>query len=94
MNDNQLTASLKSVGMTCFIQYFEQFNSSRVTAEELIETLIKVENYTENSASTKVFQARRIIQEGCTQEALRKTADSKKTESWVVEKARFLIKKN
>jgi hypothetical protein len=91
MNDSQLTDSLQSIGMGCFVKYFEAFSNDRVGDEELTKALIQIEFYTENSARTKVSQARRIIREGCTQEALEKVMNSKKTESWVVEKARCLV---
>ena len=91
MNDHQLIASLRSIGMGCFVKYFEAFSNDKAVDEELTKALMQIEGYKENAARTKVLQARRIIREGRTQDALKKVMDSKKTESWVVGKAQFLI---
>ena len=91
MNDEQLYRSLQSVGMGCFTKYFEAFSDFEKSDEGLIEALMKSEGYEENGAKTRVSQARRIPREDRAIDALQKIAESERTESWVIAKAKYLI---
>ena len=91
MNDEQLYRSLQSVGMGCFTKYFEAFSDFEKSDEGLIEALMKIEGYEENGAKTRVSQARRIPREDRAIDALQKIAESERTESWVIAKAKYLI---
>ena len=61
MNDEQLRRSLQSIGMACFVRYFPQFSDKSMGNEDLIELLMRKENYMESGCITRVTQARRII---------------------------------
>lgn len=61
MNDEQLRRSLQSIGMACFVRYFPQFSDESMNNEDLIELLMRNENYMESGCRTRVTQARRII---------------------------------
>ena len=91
MNDDQLYRSLQSVGMGCFTKYFEAFSDFEKSDEGLIEALMKIEGYEENGAKTRDSQARRITREDRAIDALQKIAESERTESWVIAKAKYLI---
>ena len=91
MNDDQLYRSIQSIGMGCFTKYFEAFSDLEKSDEDLIEALMKIEGYEDNGAKTRVSQARRILREDRAVDALQKIAESERTESWVVAKAKHLI---
>ena len=91
MNNDQLHRSIQSIGMGCFIKYFEAFSDFEKSNEDLIEALMKIEGYEENGAKTRVSQARRIPREDRAIDALQKIAESERTESWVIAKAKYLI---
>ena len=61
MNDKQLLRSLQSIGKACFVRYFPQFSDKSMNNEDLIELLMRQENYVESGCITRVTQARRII---------------------------------
>jgi hypothetical protein len=69
MNDDQLVRSLQSVGMTCFVKYFEYF-AGDIPREDVIEKLKKTTTYTANSCASRTSTARRIIKYGLAKKAL------------------------
>lgn len=87
MDDTQLKRSLQSIGLTCFIKYFEAFENKDIENVDLIEGLMKVENYYESGAKKRVSQSRRIIKEERVADALNIIIESQKVEEWVKSKA-------
>ena len=69
MNDDLLARSLQSVGMTCFVTYFEYF-ASDIPREDVIEKLRKTTSYTANSCATRTSTARRIVKYDLAKKAL------------------------
>jgi hypothetical protein len=69
MNDAKLARSLQSVGMTCFVKYFEYF-ASDIPREAVIEKLKSTTTYTYNSCESRTSSSRRIIRSGLAKEAL------------------------
>lgn len=89
-----LETILRTVGKTCFVEYYEEFRAvDEISNKELIERLMKKEGYKRTSASTKVSQSRRIIKTGCAQKALEEIAKSEKLDDAVKAKAKALLKK-
>lgn len=76
MNDEQLRRSLQSIGMACFVRYFQQFSDESMNNEDLIELLMRTENYMESGCRTRVTQARRIIASERALDALQIVASS------------------
>jgi hypothetical protein len=70
MNNKQLARSLQTVGMRCFVNYFEDFNDLNKTQDALIKMLIEKESYEESGSRARVNAARRIIREGRAKDAL------------------------
>jgi hypothetical protein len=93
MDDIQLKRSIQSIGMACFVKYFEAFENKKSKSEDLIDGLMKIENYDESGAKTRVSQSRRIIREDRVLDALNIIIDSKKVEEWAKSKAQFLRSK-
>ncbi|MBD2069247.1 hypothetical protein H6F93_17280 [Leptolyngbya sp. FACHB-671] len=93
MNDDQLYRSIQSIGMGCFVKYFEAFSDREKRDDDLIEALMKIEGYEESGARTRVSQSPRIFRENRAVDALNKIAESERTESWVLAKAKYLIEK-
>lgn len=91
MDKEQLSRSLKSIGMQCFVKYFEAFNDPIRTDKDLIEGFMRIEGFEESGARTRVIQSRRILREGKEEEALRKVLDSSKVDVWVIEKSKHLL---
>ena len=76
MNDEQLARNLKSVGLACFVEYFECFASESMSREDVIEKLKSETNYTEKSCVSRTGHARSIIQAGLAKAALEKIISS------------------
>lgn len=64
-----LQRALNSVGKTCFVKYYEEFASDK-PLEDIVELLLNNEGYTETASRTRVNNARRIIRQGLSAEAL------------------------
>lgn len=64
-----LQRALNSVGKTCFVKYYEEFTSDK-PVEDIVELLLNNEGYTETASRTRVNNARRIIRQGLSAEAL------------------------
>ena len=90
MNDDQLVRSLQSIGKACFVEYFEMFANSSISNEDLIDILMKKENYMESGAKTRVSQSRRIINSGRAKDALKIVSSSNKIPYPISTKAREL----
>ena len=61
MNEEQLKRSMQSIGMETFVKYYEAFSDNAIEKVALIDGLMKIEQYTGNSATTKVTTSRRIF---------------------------------
>ena len=90
MDDAQLKRCLQSIGLTCFIKYFEAFENTNIENLDLIEGLMKIEKYAESGAKTRVSQSRRIIKEDRVVDALNFIIESQKIEEWVKSKAQSI----
>ncbi len=90
MNQEDLIKAIQRVGMGTFVKYYEAFSDSSKQSDDLVDALIKVEGYGDDSARTKVNSARRIIKEGLGLEALEIISGSQRTESWIAPKAQYL----
>lgn len=93
MNDEQLLRSIQTIGMGCFVKYFEALCDNSIADDDLIDALMKIEKYEESGAKVRVSQSRRINRENMNKEALEIISASSRTEPWVVSKANFLLKK-
>ena len=93
MNDEQLQRSLQSIGKACFVKYLDTFSNSQISNEDLIDYLIAQESYKESGARTRVTQARRIIREGRTADALHMVMSSLRIDDQTRDLARTMIGK-
>jgi hypothetical protein len=96
MNDDQLLRNLRSVGMTCFVEFYEMFTSESMSRDDVIEKLKSAKNYTEKASGTRVSNARSIILSGLANQALQMIVNSESNrilESTKIE-ARRLLSKN
>jgi hypothetical protein len=91
MNEEQLLRSIQTIGMGCFVKYFEAFCDTSIKDEDLIDALMKIEKYEESGARARVSQSRRINRGNLTKEALAIISESTRTEPWVVTKANSLL---
>jgi len=92
MKKVQLKRSIQSIGMQCFIKYFESFGDEAIREKDLIDALIKIEKYRENGARTRVCQSRKIFRENMVKEALELVGSSCRVKPWVTSKANLLLK--
>lgn len=76
MTNKQLTRSLQSIGMACFVEYFPRFSDLNTSNEHLIQILMREKNYKESGCRTRVTQSRRIIANGRAKDALLIVASS------------------
>ncbi len=95
MNDDQLERSLWSIGKGCFVAYFCQFADGSLSNRHIIEMLMRQEGYAENGSRTRVSQARRIINAGRAEDALRNVIQSERIPNYgrIAAKARELLSK-
>ncbi len=91
MNDNQLNRSLQSIGMKCFVDYYDKFCDNKLSNIDLIELLMKNEGYKESGCKTRVSQSRRIIKAGMSVVALKKILKSSRLEDSTLKKAQILL---
>lgn len=70
MDSTKLNRVLQSIGKGCFVEYYEKFNDSSFSNQDLVELLMLENNYTENGSKTRVSQSRRIIKENAVKDAL------------------------
>ena len=71
MNDEQLDRALQSVGMGCFVKYFDEF-SKESQSVDVAELLFRNENWTERSCRSRVSHARRIVRAGRSMDTLKR----------------------
>jgi hypothetical protein len=91
MNDNQLNRSLQSIGMKCFVDYYDKFCDNKLSNIDLIELLMKNERYKESGCKTRVSQSRRIIKAGMSVVALKKILKSSRLKDLTLKKAQILL---
>lgn len=87
MNEKQLERSIQSIGKGCFIKYFDYFENMSISNDELIDLLMKNENYKESGAKTRTYQSRRIINSGYAKEALKNISESQRLDEQIREQS-------
>jgi len=94
LNDEQFTRTLKSVGQSCFINYFDVFSSDSLSREDIIEKLKSETEYTEGSCISRTGHAQRIIREGFAKRAIETviSSDSPRVSEETRMKAQQLLK--
>ena len=79
MNDKQLDRTLRSIGEACFVNHFTELSNLSLPDEAVAQILAEREKWDEFSTlSFRVRGARRIIEAGREQDALRLIAASPK----------------
>lgn len=94
MDDQQLKRSLMSIGLACFVEYYEMFTDSSVSNVTAVDILMKQKKYSESGSRTRVCQSRRIIREGRRDDALKYIAQSNRIHSKWTGKAESLLAAN
>lgn len=69
MKEEQLVRNLEYVGMTCFVECFEYFDSD-MSRKDVIEKLRVKTNFTEKSCASRTSNARSIIKANAAKKAL------------------------
>jgi len=67
----QFKRKLQSVGMSCFVEFFDIFSSNNILIEDSVELLMLKTNYTEKSCKSRVSHARSIINAGFSKKGFR-----------------------
>ena len=79
MNDKQLDRTLRSIGKACFVNHFTELSNLSLPDKAVAQILAEREKWDEFSTlSFRVRGARRIIEAGREQDALRLIAASPK----------------
>jgi hypothetical protein len=68
MNTTDLKRLLASIGMSTFVQYYDQFRDPDISDQDMLERL--PQDYTLKARRTRVSKARRIFRERLELEAL------------------------
>ena len=94
MGHQELVRKLNSVGKAAFVEYvdlFEDYANGRRRKEDCIEILVRDGVSNEAGAAIRVSNAKRIVEEGATYEALRIISESTRLPTMVAAKARVLM---
>ena len=91
MNDQQLDRNLRSVGMGCFLTYFNQFADPSIDAAAL---LMKETDYTDKSCRSRTSHARAIIRAGRARDALETITRASRVHLQVTDRAKELLNAN
>ena len=91
MNEEQLLRLLRSVGMECFVKYYDLFSDSSIERADIIEVLVQQEGYEEPASGGRVSNARKIIQAEKSTEAFQLIANSSRVSAVAKEKANELM---
>ncbi len=70
IQNKKFVRDLQSVGQSCFVKYFDKFNSNNIDRSEIIETLKRETDYTDHSCESRASHARSIIKSGFAVDAL------------------------
>ena len=79
--------NLMSVGMECFVTYFELFNSCNLSNRDIAEQIFRDRDYTWKSCQSRTSKARSIIRAGRTRDALEKIITSNRVSEQTRNKA-------
>lgn len=90
MTDHQLRRNLQSVGMACFVKYFDELANPSLPNRTVIQILREREPYTEKSCQSRVGHARSIIQAGRALDALLLIAAASKMDYRTAQQAKAL----
>ena len=90
MNDQQLKRNLQSIGMACFVKYFDEFANQSRPNSAVAEILRQRESYTPASCSGRVSTARSIIKSGRASDALLLIAAASKMDYRTAQQAKTL----
>ena len=90
MNDATVLRNLRSMGMTCFVEYFHEFADESLSRQDLIELLLQEEDYTEESCGSRATCARSIIRAGRAKVALNLNVEAGKVPNRIKDEARRL----
>ena len=91
MKETDLDRLVRSIGMSTFIRFYEQFRDSAISDQEMVELLPA--EYTLNSRRTRTTKARRILREGLEHDALHMIANADKVDAETAQQVRILLKK-
>ena len=76
--DIDVSSSIKKVGISLFIEYFEKFNNLEIDNKDIVDLIIKDKKIAITTAKTKVSNARKIIKNNLTKEAIEEVLKSTK----------------
>jgi hypothetical protein len=91
MNDQQLKRSIQTIGMGCFVKYYESFRDPMLTNEDLIDQFMSNEVWNENGSKMRVTSIRRIFASGRELDALSIISLAHRVEHNVTVEAKLLL---
>ena len=73
MTENEINKLLGRVGKECFVEFYEQFADLSLSRDEVVRIILKRRpSYSREAAQTwRFYSARKIIEAGCGEDALR-----------------------
>ena len=92
MNQEQLVRSLRSVGMECFVKYFDRFSNLDVEVADIVEVLVEDEGYREPACRTRISNARKIFQAEKSVDAFQLILNSSRASDFAKDRAEELLK--
>lgn len=91
MDDQKLDRYLKSVGMKCFVTYFEDFSNDELSNNEIAEKVFAENNYTHKACVSRTGHSRMIIRGGRAKDAIILVTKAAKIDNGTTQKAKALL---
>ena len=92
MDDEKLRRNLRSIGMECFVRYFDEFSDMSRSNMDVAEVLMRETDYTDKSCLSRTSHARSIIRAGRARDALIVISESDRVSHYAANRAKELLK--
>jgi hypothetical protein len=91
MDDKRLDRNLRSIGMDCFVSYYNLFADEMLSNAEIADIIFKERGYTFKACNSRTSHSRAIIRAGRAKDALEMVTSSSRVSSNITEKAQELL---
>ena len=92
MKEEKLLRLLKTVGMGCFVKYYDMFFDSNMERSNIIEVLVRDEGYKEPASGSRVSAARMIIRAEKSIEAFQLIVEAPRASDFAKDRANELLR--
>ncbi len=91
-SDIDISFTIRKVGISLFIEFFEEFNNLDINNANVADLIVKKKKISISSAKTKTSNARKIIKNNLSKEAIEEVLKSAKLNEAIKKKAKKYLK--